>query len=101
MARMRIEVIHALRNSQQVVLVELDEGARAIDAVLASGLCESRPGLDPGRLRLGIFGVEVRHDALIADGDRVEIYRPLVVDPKEARRSKARAGAPRPGKRSV
>jgi len=101
MARLRIEVIYALRNSQQVVLVEIDEGLRAIDAVRASGLCESHPGLDAVRIRLGIFGVEVRQDALLADGDRVEIYRPLAVDPKEARRTKARAGAMRPRKRSV
>ena len=101
MARLRIEVIYALPDTQQLVLVEIDEGGSAIDAVRASGLCESHPSLVRGRLRLGIFGVEVRHDALVADGDRVEIYRPLAVDPKEARRAKARAGSARPRKPSV
>lgn len=101
MARLRIEVIYALPDNQQGVLVELDEGGRAIDAVHASGLCERHPGLDRRRLRLGIFGVEVKHDTLLAGGDRVEIYRPLAADPKEVRRAKARAGAARPGKRSV
>lgn len=91
MARLSIEVIFATRERQEIVSVALEAGARAIDALRASRLCERYPEIDARSPRLGIFGKEVAPDALLADGDRVEIYRPLAIDPKDARR--ARAGA--------
>ncbi|MBS0336010.1 MAG: RnfH family protein [Proteobacteria bacterium] len=88
MARLRIEVVCATPARQDIVEVLLDEGAAAIDALRASGLAESHPeiGKDPP---LGIFGKRVKPDTRLQDGDRVEVYRPLQADPKEARRAKA------------
>jgi uncharacterized protein len=95
MARLRVEVVYATRDRQHIVAVDLPEDARAVDAVRASGLSEQHPELDAQGLRLGVFGSEVAPDALLADGDRVEIYRTLAIDPKEARRARVRSKARR------
>jgi hypothetical protein len=65
-----------------------------LEAVLASGIPAKLPGFDPAQARLGVFSKPVAHDAPLRDGDRVEIYRPLLTDPKAARR--ARAERPKP-----
>ena len=57
----------------------------------ASGLSEVHPEIDANRPVLGIFGRRVTPDTALQDGDRVEIYRPLINDPKEARRAKVSA----------
>lgn len=90
MARLRVEVIYALPSHQEIVGVELEPGSTALDAVRSSGLAERHPEGDPTNLRLGIFGVEVPPGTRLKEGDRVEIYRPLAIDPKEARRARAR-----------
>lgn len=89
MARLRIEVVCATPARQDVVEVVLDEGASAIDALHASGLAECRQGMAATEPPLGIFGKRVKPGTRLQDGDRVEIYRPLQLDPKEARRAKA------------
>ena len=94
MALLRVEVVYATPDQQEVVQVELAPGARVIDALEASALAQRYPVIDGHRV--GIFGVEVSQQATLADGDRVEIYRPLAFDPKEARRARARV---RPTKR--
>ena len=93
---MRVEVVHALADEQQVVPVEVEEGATALAAVEASGILLRCPEVDPGTLRLGRFGHEIARDARLSDGDRIEILRPLVVGPMEARRLRARKGARKP-----
>ena len=86
---LRIEVVYARAGAQTVVAVQLPGGASAGDAVAASGLA--------GRhLRLGIGGREVPAAQALRDGDRVEILRPLALDPREARRRRANFG---PGSR--
>lgn len=85
MASARVEVVYALAHEQQVVLVEIEEGASALDAVKASGI-----RVDLHGIRLGRFGREIRGDERVADGDRIEILRPLQVSPMEARRLRAR-----------
>ena len=89
MARLRIEVCYATAQCQEVVALEMEEGARAIDAVLASGLAGRYPQIDLAALVLGIFGKVVAPDTVLRAGDRVEIYRPLTADPKQARRARA------------
>lgn len=79
---MRVEVVLALPGEARVATVELAPGATARDAVAAAGF--------PPAEHLGVFGKRVRPDQKLADGDRVEIYRPLAMDPKEARRRRAR-----------
>jgi len=78
----RVEVVYSRREGTDVVTVQLPAGATVRDAVAAAGIAaDSRA--------LGIFGKRVRADAPLADGDRVEIYRPLLLDPKERRRQRA------------
>jgi hypothetical protein len=72
------------------VRLELEPGATAGSALRASGLLEKHPGLDPGEVVLGIFGSRVRPDRRLSEGDRLEILRPLVVEPGEARRRRAK-----------
>lgn len=96
MALLRIEVVYALRERQEVVAVELEEGCRAIDALRASGLLLRHPEVSPGNPALGIFGRSVDPATSLRDGDRVEVYRPLRLDPKIARREKAAAKRRRP-----
>ena len=89
MARIRVEVAYAGPEGQWLVPLELEQGASALDAVLASGVPERLPGFDPANARLGVFSRPVAADAPLGDGDRVEIYRPLLRDPKSARRARA------------
>lgn len=91
MARLSIEVICAWRDRQDIVHVGLEEGATALDALRASGLLQRYPDIDPGDPAIGIFGRRAAPGTPLKDGDRVEVYRPLRVDPKEARRAKVSA----------
>jgi len=70
--------------------VALPSGASALDAIRASGVLERFAELDLAQLPVGIWGRACALETLLVDGDRVEIYRPLAVDPKEARRLRAR-----------
>ena len=82
-----IEVVYAGPASQEVIALHVREGARLRDAIALSGLLERHPGLDISRA--GIFGEAVAPDTLLREGDRIEIYRPLIADPKQARRRRA------------
>ena len=86
---LRVEVVYTLPGGADSTFVELPRGKTAIDAVRASGMLERHPEIDLQRHRLGIYGRVVAAGAPLADGDRVEIYRPLALDPKEARRRRA------------
>lgn len=95
-----VEVAYAVPGRQTVVALRLPAGSSVATAVAASGLASRFPETDLTRQRTGIFGVLKKPHAVLADGDRVEVYRPLNVDPKQARRLRAEAGktAPRRGK---
>ena len=84
-----IEVAYALAQSQVIVPVRIRAGTGAADAVRQSGLLERFPDIDLETASVGVFGVRVSPCAPLAPGDRVEIYRPLQVDPKQARRNRA------------
>jgi uncharacterized protein len=86
---MRVEVVYALLDVQDVVVLELAAGAVARDAVAASGVL-ARHGLSATQLKLGISGKSASPDSPLHGGDRVEILRPLAMDPREARRRRAR-----------
>lgn len=87
---MRVEVVCARPDRQRLVTVELAPGATARDAVHASGIAVEFPDIDLTRAPLGVFGRACDDDTVLRAGDRVEVYRPLQVDPKEARRRRAR-----------
>ena len=83
MPKLRVEVVYAQVDEQRIVALELPPAATARDAVEASGF-------KPASLLLGIFGKRIAADRILKDGDRVEILRPLLEDPKEGRRRRAR-----------
>lgn len=90
---MKIEVTYALPERQELISLDLPEGGTVMQAVEASGLLARYPEIDPGgRNKLGVFAKLVKTDAVLRDRDRVEIYRPLIADPKEVRRKKAAEG---------
>lgn len=89
MESLSVKVAYATPRCQEVVEVRLHAGARALDAVLASGLAQRHPEINLDALVLGVYGEVVDAQTLLQSGDRVEIYRPLVADPKEARRARA------------
>ena len=84
-----IEVAYAARDCQVIVPLRVPSGTSAEEAVRQSGLMDRFPAIDPGGDDIGIFGQRVSPATLLAEGDRVEIYRPLEIDPKEARRLRA------------
>jgi hypothetical protein len=75
--------------------VTLPAGSRVRDAIVASGVLGEFDGIDLARNRVGIYGELVDLDRPLADGERVEIYRALIADPKEARRRRAGSRKPR------
>lgn len=89
--RIRVEVAYAERDRQTLLAVELPAGATVAEAIAASAIHERHPGI-PADATLGIFGEATTATAVLADGDRVELYRALPADPKETRRRLAREG---------
>jgi hypothetical protein len=86
---LRIEVAYALREVQVLLELEMAEGATVRQAVERSGILKRFPEIDLARTGLGIFGKVVLPDTPLRDGDRVEIYRPLIVEPRHERRERA------------
>jgi putative ubiquitin-RnfH superfamily antitoxin RatB of RatAB toxin-antitoxin module len=84
-ALLSIEVCYALPNEQVLIPVELLEGATVQQALDASGILKRYPQIDLEKQKVGVFGKLKPLDTVLADHDRVEIYRPLIVDPKAAR----------------
>lgn len=85
----RVEVAYALPEKQYLQRVTLSEGATVEEAINASGLLELRSDIDLAKNKVGIFSRPVKLADSVQDGDRVEIYRPLIADPKELRRKRA------------
>ena len=86
---LHIEVVYARPDHQTVKRVRLPAGSRVAAAITASGLLTEFPEIDLRVNRVGVYAEPVELDSVLEDGDRVEIYRPLLVDPKEARRRRA------------
>lgn len=87
-----VEVAYALPKQQLIVPVNVTEGATAEAAIIASGIMEKFPEIDLTVNKIGIFGKLTKLDTVLRDLDRVEIYRPLIADPKEVRRQRAAEG---------
>jgi putative ubiquitin-RnfH superfamily antitoxin RatB of RatAB toxin-antitoxin module len=86
MAEICVQVCHPLPGEPRLRELTMVEGSTVRDAVMASGLL---PQFDPDDCPVGIFGKKKAPDTVLRNGDRVEIYRPLVADPKDARRRRA------------
>jgi putative ubiquitin-RnfH superfamily antitoxin RatB of RatAB toxin-antitoxin module len=87
---LRVCVVLALPDRQDVVELDLEEGATLADAVSASGLAARYPSLDIARMPAGIWSRLRPPETRLRDGDRVELYRPLQADAKAQRRARAR-----------
>lgn len=86
---LNIEVVYALPQRQTLVALQVAAGCTAQQAVWQSGILVQYPELDVKLLKLGIFSRPVAADTQLREHDRVEIYRPLLADPKQARRRRA------------
>ncbi|HHX34275.1 MAG TPA: RnfH family protein [Gammaproteobacteria bacterium] len=90
-----VEVAYALAHKQKIVQLQVPQGTSARDAALRSGLDNEFPGLDLQSSPLGIFGKAIARpeEHCLQEADRVEIYRPLLADPKEVRKQRAARAA--------
>jgi putative ubiquitin-RnfH superfamily antitoxin RatB of RatAB toxin-antitoxin module len=86
-----VQVVFATRQTQMIMDVVLKEGASIAEAIFTSGLCARFPEIDPEALQAGVWGKIRNRDYQLREGDRVEIYRELKADPKNARRNRASA----------
>ena len=84
-----IEVAYALPQKQQIVTVEVPEGTSVLDTVKQSSITQAFPEIDVDNVKMGIFGKAVKPAQLVKAGDRIEIYRPLISDPKASRKARA------------
>ena len=86
----RVEVAFATPARQAILEAQVPAGATVEQAIRQSGILERFPEIDLAKNPVGIFGERARLADVVQDGDRVEIYRPLIADPKEARRARAK-----------
>ena len=84
-----VEIVYALPYRQVIKRLNVAEGTTVENAVVQSGILEMFPEIDLARNRYGIFGKLIKRGTALHHRDRVEIYRPLVIDPKDARRKRA------------
>lgn len=87
-----VEVCYALAEKQSLVSVKLPQGATLQQALEASGLLVKHPEIDLKKNKFGVFAKLSKLDSVLRDRDRVEIYRPLIADPKEVRKQRAAEG---------
>jgi uncharacterized protein len=89
---LHIEVTYAKPDRQDVVRLRVPEGSTIQHAIEASGLTQRYPEIDLAKTKVGIYGKLSRMDTVVRERDRVEIYRPLIADPKEVRKQRAAEG---------
>ena len=87
-----IELIYALAHEQTLLKQSVPAGTTVAEAIQASGIQQKYPEIDLATNKLGIFGKLTKADAVLREKDRIEIYRPLIADPKEVRRKRAEEG---------
>lgn len=85
-----VEVAYADKESQRIIKLQLNEGSTIEQAIDGSGMLFFFPDIDLMQQKVGIFGKQKKLSDVLNEGDRVEIYRPLTVDPKEARKMRVR-----------
>ena len=85
----KVEVAYALPEKQAILALTVDAGTTVLQAAQRSGVVEQFEGVDLDNAKFGIFGKVVSPTQVLHDGDRVEIYRPLIADPKEVRKARA------------
>lgn len=88
---LHIEVAYALPDQQVVIALTVAAGTSVREAIKRSGILARFPDIDLEKNKIGIFGKLAKEDTVLHDQDRLEIYRPLLADPKDVRRSRAAA----------
>ena len=86
---MDVEVVYAMPEQQSLLTLSVNENCTAIEAVRQSDIVSEYPEIDLENAKLGIFSESCNHETVLKAGDRVEIYRPLLADPKEIRKRRA------------
>ncbi|MEM9257134.1 MAG: RnfH family protein [Pseudomonadota bacterium] len=84
-----VEVAYALPHKQAIIELQVAEGTTALEAARQSDITSRFEGIDLDNAKLGIFGKAISPSQVLIEGDRVEVYRPLVADPKEVRKERA------------
>ncbi len=84
-----VEVVLAMPERQELIALEVAIGSTVADAITRSGVAVMFEGFELDLAKVGIFGQKTSPEQVLRDGDRVEIYRPLIADPKEVRRQRA------------
>jgi len=92
MSEFEVEIVFALPDRQSLKCISVASGETVADVVAKSGLGEDFPEIEIDSLALGIWGCEVERTRPVKEGDRIEVYRPLEMDPREARRQLALSG---------
>ena len=87
-----VEVAYAKPDEQLILKLEVVPGTTLQQAIEQSGILDRFPEIDPTRLKAGVFGKLKKLDQTLRAGDRVEIYRPLIADPKQVRKQRAALG---------
>ena len=90
-AKIRVEVAYATPDKQVLLSLEVPHGCTVAEAIGLSGIRDEFPDMEQDPKAVGVFSKKVSPDAELREGDRVEIYRPLLADPKEMRKRRARA----------
>lgn len=91
-ALLHVEVAYALPHEQVILPLEVEQGTTLEQAVQRSGILQQFPDIDLASTKMGIFGKISKSDTVLRDKDRVEIYRPLIADPKQVRKKRAAEG---------
>ena len=89
---MIVEVAYALSDKQSLISLEVEEGTTIKEAIEASGVLDTYDQIDLTRDKVGIFSKFATLDTVLREKDRVEIYRPLIADPKQVRKERAAKG---------
>jgi len=88
----QVEVAYALPQQQVILSINAPAGITAEEAIKRSGILQRFPEIQLAQAKVGIFSKLCKMDTVLRDKDRVEIYRPLIADPKEVRRKRAEEG---------
>jgi putative ubiquitin-RnfH superfamily antitoxin RatB of RatAB toxin-antitoxin module len=90
--KIKIELVYALPHEQTLLKLDVPQSSTIADAIKLSGLLEKHPEIDLEKGKFGLFGKLSKTDTVLREKDRIEIYRPLLADPKEVRRKRAEEG---------
>jgi putative ubiquitin-RnfH superfamily antitoxin RatB of RatAB toxin-antitoxin module len=90
--KIHVELVYALPAEQALLKFEVPQGTTIANAIRLSGILDKYPEIDLEKGKFGVFGKLSKTDTVLREKDRIEIYRPLIADPKEVRRKRAEEG---------